>query len=137
MTFTILRKNHFEMGLLNRILGNAGEVSIEKLQEKYGRLLTDEEEIELGFKLLRDVFMFTSKRLILIDIQGVTGKKAEYKSLPYKNMTRFSLETAGTFDLDAELKIWISSEDSPTVSKRFNKSIDVYEVQRFLAGKVM
>jgi len=125
------------MGLLNRILGNAGEVSIEKLQEKYGRLLTDEEEIELGFKLLRDVFMFTSKRLILIDIQGVTGKKAEYKSLPYKNMTRFSLETAGTFDLDAELKIWISSENTPTVSKRFNKSIDVYEVQRFLAGKVM
>jgi hypothetical protein len=125
------------MGLLNRILGNAGEVSIEKLQEKYGRLLTDEEEIELGFKLLRDVFIFTSKRLILIDIQGVTGKKAEYKSLPYKNMTRFSLETAGTFDLDAELKIWISSEDSPTVSKRFNKSIDVYEVQRCLAGKVM
>ena len=125
------------MGLLNRILGNAGEVSIDKLQEKYGRLLTDDEEIELGFKLLRDVFIFTSKRLILIDIQGVTGKKAEYKSLPYKNMTRFSLETAGTFDLDAELKIWISSEDSPTVSKRFNKSIDVYEVQRFLAGKVM
>mgnify|MGYP006282728257 FL=1 len=125
------------MGLLNRILGNAGEVSIEKLQEKYGRLLTDDEEIELGFKLLRDIFMFTSRRLILIDIQGMTGKKVEYKSLPYKNMTRFSLETAGTFDLDAELKIWISSEDSPTVSKRFNKSIDVYEVQRFLAGKVM
>jgi len=125
------------MGLLNRILGNAGEVSIDKLQEKYGRLLTDDEEIELGFKLLRDVFIFTSKRLILIDIQGVTGKKAEYKSLPYKNMTRFSLETAGTFDLDAELKIWISSENTPTVSKRFNKSIDVYEVQRFLAGKVM
>lgn len=125
------------MGLLNRILGNAGEVSIDKLQEKYGRLLIEGEEIELGFKLMRDVFMFTSRRLVLIDVQGVTGKKAEYKSLPYKNMTRFSLETAGTFDLDAELKIWISSEDTPTVSKKFNKSIDVYEVQRFLATKVM
>jgi len=125
------------MGLLNKILGNASEVSSEQLQEKYARLLIENEQIELGFKLLRDVFMFTDKRLILIDVQGITGSKVEYKSLPYKNMTRFSLETAGTLDLDAELKIWISSEDIPTVSKKFNKKIDVYEVQKYLAQKVL
>jgi hypothetical protein len=125
------------MGLLNKILGNASEVSAEQLSKKYGRLLIDGEQIELGFSLLRDVFMFTNKRLILIDIQGITGSKVEYKSLPYKNISRFSLETSGTFDLDAELKIWISSENVPSVSKKFNKSIDVYEVQRYLASKVM
>ncbi|MGJ8715097.1 MULTISPECIES: PH domain-containing protein [Maribacter] len=125
------------MGLLNKILGNASEVSAEQLLKKYGRLLIEGEQIELGFSLLRDVFMFTNKRLILIDIQGLTGSKVEYKSLPYKNISRFSLETSGTFDLDAELKIWISSENLPSVSKKFNKSIDVYEVQRYLAGKVM
>lgn len=125
------------MGLFNKILGNASEISTDKLNEKYGRLLIENEQIELGFKLLRDVFMFTNKRLILIDVQGITGSKAEYKSMPYKNISRFSLETAGTFDLDAELKIWISSENTPTVSKKFNKSIDVYAVQRYLAQKVM
>ena len=125
------------MGLFNKILGNASEVDSEKLTEKYSRLLIENEEVELGFKLFRDVFVFTNKRLILIDVQGVTGSKAEYKSLPYKHISRFSLETAGTFDLDAELKIWISSEDSPTVSKKFNKSIDVYAVQRLLAEKVL
>ncbi|SIP93330.1 PH domain-containing protein [Maribacter ulvicola] len=125
------------MGLLNKILGNASEVSSEQLLKKYGRLLVEDEQIELGFSLLRDVFMFTNKRLILIDIQGITGSKVEYKSLPYKNISRFSLETSGTFDLDAELKIWISSENAPSVSKKFNKSIDVYEVQRYLASKVM
>ncbi|WP_159020634.1 PH domain-containing protein [Algibacter sp. L3A6] len=125
------------MGLLNKILGNASEVSVEKLTQKYGRLLTSSEQIELGFKLFRDVFMFTNKRLILIDVQGITGSKVEYKSLPYKNISRFSLETSGTFDLDAELKIWISSENIPSVSKKFNKSIDVYEVQKYLAEKVM
>tara|TARA_R110000868_G_scaffold2322_3_gene17357 strand:- start:9 stop:389 length:381 start_codon:yes stop_codon:yes gene_type:complete len=125
------------MGLLNKILGNASEVSAEQLLKKYGRLLIEGEQIELGFSLLRDVFMFTNKRLILIDIQGLTGSKVEYKSLPYKNISRFSLETSGTFDLDAELKIWISSENLPSVSKKFNKSIDVYEVQRYLAGKVI
>lgn len=125
------------MGLFNSILGNSSEVSVEKLLEKYGRLLVEGEQIEIGFKLFRDTFMFTNKRLVLIDVQGISGSKAEYKSLPYKNISRFSLETAGTFDLDAELKIWISSEDFPSVSKKFNKSIDVYEVQRYLAEKVL
>ncbi|UOB19351.1 PH domain-containing protein [Abyssalbus ytuae] len=125
------------MGLFNKLLGNASEISIEKLNEKYSRLLIENEQIELGFALFRDLFMFTNYRLLLIDVQGITGSKVEYKSLPYKNISRFSLETAGTFDLDAELKIWISSENTPSVSKRFNKSIDVYEVQKYLASKVM
>lgn len=125
------------MSLFNKVLGNAGEVSLEKLTEKYGKLLIHGEQVELGFKLIRDVFMFTNKRLILIDVQGLTGSKVEYKSLPYKSMSRFSLETPGTFDLDAELKIWISSEDAPTLSKKFNSSVDVYEVQRFLASKIL
>ena len=125
------------MGLINKILGNASEVTVEKLTENFGRLLADGEHIELGFKLIRDTFMFTNKRLIIIDVQGLTASKVEYNSMPYKSISRFSLETAGTFDLDAELKIWISSENMPSVSKRFNKSIDVYEVQRYLASKVM
>ncbi|CDF78498.1 conserved hypothetical protein (DUF1696) [Formosa agariphila KMM 3901] len=125
------------MGIFNKILGNASEISAEHLNEKYGRLLIDGEHVELGFKLLRDTFMFTNKRLILIDVQGFTGSKQEYRSMPYKSISRFSLETAGTFDLDAELKIWISSENLPSVSKKFNKSINVYEVQKYLAQKVM
>lgn len=126
------------MGLLNKLLGNASEVSSEKLNEKYGKLLLIEnEQIELGFVLFRDVFMFTNERLILIDVQGITGSKIEYKSMPYKNISRFSLETAGTFDLDAELKIWISSENIPSVSKKFNRTINVYDVQKYLATKVM
>ena len=125
------------MGLLNNILGNASEISSEKLNEKYNRLLLENEKIELGFNLFRDVFMFTNCRLILIDVQGLTGSKIEYKSMPYKSISRFSVETSGTFDLDAELKVWISSENTPSISKKFNKSIDIYKVQRYLAAKVM
>ncbi len=125
------------MSILNKLLGNASVVSPEELTKKYEKLLIKSELVELGFKLFRDVFMFTNKRLIIIDVQGLTGSKVEYRSMPYKNISRFSLETAGTFDLDAELKIWISGENLPTVSKKFNKSIDVYEVQKFLAEKVM
>lgn len=63
------------MGLFSALLGNAGAVSQEELTKKYGQLLTEEEEIELGFKLIRDTFIFTNKRLILVDVQGITGNK--------------------------------------------------------------
>lgn len=125
------------MGLFSALLGNAGAVSQEELQKKYGQLLTDNEEIELGFKLIRDTFIFTTKRLILIDKQGLTGSKTEYKSIAYKAISRFSVETAGTFELDAELKIWVSSEANPSIKKQFNKSVNVYEVQKVLAHHVL
>ncbi len=125
------------MGLFSAILGNAGAVSNDELTKKYGQLLIETEGIELGFKLIRDTFIFTNKRLILVDVQGLTGSKIEYKSVTYKSISRFSIETAGTFDLDAELKIWVSSETQPSIKKQFNKSVNVYDVQKILAHYVL
>lgn len=125
------------MGFFSALLGNAGAVSQEDLLKDFGKLLTTGEEIELGFKLIRDTFIFTNKRLILIDKQGITGNKVEYLSISYKSISRFSVETAGSFDLDAELKIWISSEENPSIKKKFNKSVNVYDVQNVLAHHVL
>ncbi|MFT7351234.1 MAG: hypothetical protein ACI9XR_000972 [Flavobacterium sp.] len=125
------------MGIFSVLLGNAGSVDATSLIKDYGKLLLDGEQIELGFKLIRDTFIFTNKRLILVDKQGLTGSKTEYKSISYKSISRFSIETAGTFDLDAELKIWVSSEAMPSIKKQFNKSVDVYEVQKVLAHHVL
>lgn len=125
------------MGLFSAILGNAGAVSPDQLQKDYAKIMIDGEVIEIGFKLLRDIFIFTNRRLILIDKQGITGSKTEYKSINYKSISRFSVETAGTFELDAELKIWISGEANPSITKQFNKSVDVYEVQKVLAFHVL
>jgi hypothetical protein len=125
------------MGIFSALLGNAGSVSQDELLKKYGQLLTDSEEIELGFKLVRDTFIFTNKRMILVDVQGITGSKTEYKSITYKSISRFSIETAGTFELDAELRIWISSELNPSIKKQFNKSVNVYDVQKILAHHVL
>jgi hypothetical protein len=125
------------MGLFSALLGNAGAVGQDELNKQYGQLLCSGEEIELGFKLVRDLFIFTNKRLILIDKQGLTGSKTEYKSISYKSISRFSVETAGTFDLDAELKIWVSGELQPSISKQFNKAVNVYDVQKVLAHHVL
>lgn len=118
------------------LLGHAGNVSVEELQDKYGLLLTEDESFQVGYKVIRDTFIFTDRRLILIDVQGMTGKKQEYLSIPYGKITRYSVETAGHFDLDAELKLWIGSESTP-LEKRFTKKVDIYELQRVLARFVL
>ena len=69
-----------------------------------------------------------------MDKQGITGKKIEYLSVFYKSISLFSIETAGNFDLDTVLKIWISSEVNPSVSKKFNKQVKIYDVQKVLAN---
>jgi hypothetical protein len=117
-------------------MGNASEVNPGEAQREFARILASEERIEKAYKLIRDLFIFTNKRLILVDKQGLTGKKVEYHSIPYKSITHFSIETAGSFDLDAELKIWISGNALP-LQKQFNKNLNIYELQTVLAEYVL
>ncbi|WP_132053105.1 PH domain-containing protein [Pseudocnuella soli] len=125
------------MGIFSSLFGNAGVANPEELNKDYGNLLTESEAIEIGFKIFRDVFIFTNKRLILVDKQGLTGRKIEYLSVLYKSISRFSIETSGNFDLDAELKIWISSEVNPSITKKFNKQVNIYDLQKVLARHVV
>jgi hypothetical protein len=125
----------FHMGLFDGMMGDASEVDAAKVEKEVSELLTANEKVEHAYKLIRDLFIFTNKRLILVDKQGVTGKKTEYHSLPYKSITHFAVETAGTFDLDAELKIWVSGNSEP-IGKTFNKQLNIYDVQAVLASYV-
>ena len=125
------------MGFFSALLGNAGVAQPSELITEYGLLLTEGETIEIGFKLVRDVFIFTNKRLILVDKQGITGKKIDYLSIVYRSISRFSIETAGHLDLDAELKIWISGEAVASVQRKFNKQVNIYDLQKVLAKHVL
>ena len=121
--------------MFGRLLGNAGAVSTDNLRRDFGKLLADDERVHAGFKVIRDTWIFTDRRLILVDVQGMTGRKKEYLSIPYGKITMYSVETTGTFDLDAELKLWIGSHSQP-IEKKFNKSVDVYAVQALLTQLV-
>ena len=125
------------MGMFSGILGNATEADAEKIQKKFDKIFIPEEKVQAAFILVRDTFIFTDKRLVLVDVQGVSGKKVEYLSVPYKSIKYFSVETAGNFDRDAELKVWVSDNHSPTVSKQIKKGIDIVSLQRTLAYFVM
>ena len=124
------------MGLLDGLLENASEVDGAKLEAEFAKVLAAGERIEKAYQLIRDLFIFTDKRLILVDKQGVTGSKIEYHSLPYRAITHFSIETGGHFDLDAELKVWVSGSSTP-FQRKFNKRLSIYEVQAVLASYVL
>ena len=123
------------MGVLQGILGNANTASVSEVMSTWGSLFSAGEEVKAAYKLVRDFIVFTNKRLVCIDVQGLTGKKVEVKSVPYSQITAFSVQTAGVLDLNAELFIWIAS--SPfSIQKTFNKNVNIYEVQSILADAI-
>jgi len=118
------------MGLFNAILGNASEANEQQVEKEFKPLLIEGEVIEGAFKVIRDMFVFTNKRIILAEKQLV-GTKVDYLSIPYSSIKKFSKESAGIMDLDAELKIWLNHEDEP-IKKQFGKGGDninhVYQI---------
>lgn len=122
--------------MLSGLFGNASAVNTENIANELGPILVDGEQIDQAFRLVRDLYVFTNKRLILVDKQGLTGSKVEYHSIPYKAITHFAVETAGHFDLDSELKIWLSGVQQP-ITKEFRKGSNIIDVQRTLAQYVL
>ncbi|UOQ54750.1 PH domain-containing protein [Hymenobacter cellulosivorans] len=120
------------MGILDGLLGNASENDAQELQQELTQILATGERIEKAYAIIRDQIIFTNKRLILVDKQGVTGKKREILSVPYRSIERFSMETTGHFDLDAELKIWIRGQAEP-ISKNFRDDRSIHDISRALA----
>lgn len=119
------------MGLLSNLLGNATEVDNAKVQAELAPVLVPGETIGRAFKIFRDLFVFTDHRLILIDKQGITGSKVAYHSILYRSITQFSVETAGSFDADAELKVWVAG--GIALQKEFKKGTDIVGLQQYLA----
>ena len=80
------------------------EESIDKAQNLFGDFLLKEESILKAYTHSRDKVVFTTHRLICYDVQGLTGSKKEIRFFPYSKITSFSVETAGFFDGDSDLK---------------------------------
>lgn len=117
-------------------LFSATEISLSAVQQEYGPILLPGEQVLAAFKTIRDTVFLTNHRLCLVNLQGLTGRKVEVQSIPYRSIVRFSVETAGTFDLDADLKIWVSSAAAP-IEVKIGRNVDTPAVQRILAQGVL
>lgn len=125
------------MSLFDRILGNAGKVDNQQAKNLVAELLITNETIQVTYRLIRDLIIFTNKRLILIDIQG-SGKKKEFLSIPYSSISRFSIETAGTLDMDSEIDLYLSNASEPVISLQFGRKNEfLYEIARIIAEETL
>lgn len=96
--------------------------------------LSSKEEVFFCVRTLRDVAVFTDKRILVVDKQGITGKKIEYYTIPYKNIITYAVETAGNFDLDSEIKLQMSGGISIELKFFKDKKMDslLLEVYRII-----
>ncbi len=124
------------MGLFDNMLGNASEVDAAGVERELQPLLTSGETVVQAYAVFRDTFAFTTRRLIIVDKQGVTGKKVEYHSIPYRSIVHFKIETAGSFDADSELTLYLSG-GAPPITKAFGRKSDIGAVQSVLASHIL
>ena len=112
-----------------------GPIDPQSLAGELGPLLVDGETVLLAFKGMRDSVVFTNKRFISINVQGLTGKKRDYTSLPLNRVQAWSVETAGTFDLDSELDLWFSGLGR--VRLEFKGSVDIRQISQLIGHHVL
>jgi len=105
------------------------------IMAELGPMLVADEQVFLTFKGIRDSVAFTNRRLISLNVQGITGKKRDYTSLPYSKIQAFSVETAGSFDLDAELELWFSGLGR--VRLEFKGGVDIRGIGRLIGDHVL
>lgn len=110
-------------------------VDISSVKSQYEMMLVDGETILHAFSTVRDSVVFTNKRVIACNVQGFTGKKKDYTSLPYSRVQAFSVESAGTFDLDCEIDLWFSSVGK--VRFEITGSFDVHTFNLVLSSYIL
>jgi hypothetical protein len=98
-------------------------------------ILVDGEQLISTFQSIRDGVIFTTKRIITINIQGVTGKKKDITSLPYSKIQAFSVETAGVIDLDSELELWFSGLGK--VKLEFTGKTKIIDICKLLSDSIL
>lgn len=110
-------------------------VSNDKFSATIQPILTDNEQILSTYQSVRDGVVFTNKRIIAINVQGLTGKKKDFTSLPYSKIQVYSIESAGVFDIDSELELWFSGIGK--VKFEFTSNANVAEICKCISEFVL
>ena len=123
------------MGVLQGLLGNASRADASDFLGEWSGLIARDENVISAYKLIRDWIAITDKRLIYIDVKGMTGTKKSIKSVPWRQIVAFEVVSAGLVDLNAELHLYVAS--SPfALTWTFSRSVNIYEVQSVIADAI-
>ena len=131
------------MTMMNAIIGAAGQMSEEDQEAFAEKILLPGEKIVAAFKTRRDSYVFTESRVLFEDVQGLTGRKRSVLSVPYDKISAYSVETAGHFDTDGELRLYVSGfpgdgKDGVGVIKReVRDKVDVYLLHQIISAQII
>ena len=110
-------------------------VANDQFSPQIAPILIDGETILSSYRGIRDGVVFTNKMIIAINVQGITGKKKDFTSMPYSKIQLFSVETAGVLDFDSEIDIWFSGAGK--VRFEFTANTDITQLCRLISEHVL
>lgn len=114
---------------------NLKEMPVSKIRPEVRDLLVEGEDVVQSFQTVRDQVIFTNKRVIAVNVQGITGKKTSYFSYPFSKVQYFGVETAGVMDIDSELVIIFS--DGNRLQFDFKSKVDVKGICSMISKYVL
>ncbi len=116
---------------------NLKPISLDAVRNEVSGLLIGGEEAVMAFQTVRDQVVFTNKRIISIDVQGITGKKKSYSSLPYSKIQYFSVQTPGFAELFPDSELFIMFSNTFTARFEFRGNVDVGLIGRMISEYVL
>ena len=116
-------------------LFNLKEISVSEVESEVLQLVLPGEEIVAAFKTIRDQVLFTTKRVFVINVQGITGKKTSYFSYPYSKVQYYGIETAGLLDIDSELVMAFSN--GAVLQFDFKSQVDIKRISALISGFIL
>lgn len=116
---------------------NLKEVDNSLARDEINNFLIDGEEVISVFKTIRDQIIFTNKRIISINVQGITGKKKSYSSMPYSKIQYFTVQTPGFIELFADSELFIKFTDGFEASFEFKAKVDILKICKSISTYVL
>jgi len=114
---------------------NLKEIDLSEVRQEVNQLLVTGEEIIAAFKTIRDQVIFTNKRIFVVNVQGITGKKTSYFSYPYSKIQYFGIETAGVLDIDSELVATFSN--GTVLQFDFQSKVDIKRISALISNYIL
>ena len=116
---------------------NLKPISVDEVRDEVNGLLIGGEQIELAFQTVRDQLVFTNKRIISIDVQGLTGKRKTYSTMPYGKIQFFSVQTPGFMEIFPDAELFIMFSNGFTAKFEFRGNTDIGKIGRMISEYVL
>lgn len=116
---------------------NLKPIRVDSVRDELYGLLVNGEEIIMAFQTVRDQLVFTNKRIISIDVQGITGKRKSFSTMPYSKIQYFSIQTAGFVELDPDTELFIMFSNAFTAKFEFKGNVDIGKIGRLISEFVL